>query len=614
MAARKVSNRLDSLLATADPGRIAASGLEAGFIADLERGEVWPSRSQLDTIGRALPDSSRAGWDRLLERLRDTVSRLTVRAVLTDLDACLSLADTEELSALVRREFHPGKHLLDGLARTAGIPFDEVLRCCYGKGVLPGSAGEQDVLAMLDSVRPSPLPRCELLLSGVDPGWGLKFVALASHLRDNGEFPASRTVLGGWAVRQRALRRRGALGEAESELLESLTGWRWDPPINLYGDLFADRVRWYVDHVSRCGTSLTGLEEQMPASTIPLRKWLAELRRRRSLGQLSDDVVTQFESLPDWTWDHEEWETDSVVRTLEQLTADGTTLVEAELSLAARRALNRVRGRLALSPTRTLERLDAVPGWVWLRPADDESLRTRYEVALRLQVIDLPREYAEIATRRSLAEEPETLESIGRTRGRSRESVRVHERRFIDHLYSPESVHAFEMSGGYSRIPSRSPLRSFQIQAMREMIAMSTLLAGRVVHQTGTTGASRTAGKPNPSHRSRRGRPDESASTTTDLGVVVAGFHAHPVMHGLPPRVRRVLLQLGVNTRDEFLALDAEQLVRQRSIGVRAVDLVKLAQGALLAAPGDDLVPDDLVTVDLVTADKNSTLHRSSQS
>jgi hypothetical protein len=576
---------LNELLQHADPAVIAAAGLEAAFLTELENGEAWLSAAHLAVIASSLPSTWVPAWDDLRARAARVISDVATRAVLNDVDACLRLGTDEDLALLVKMQFHPSKHLLRGLCDIAEMPYADVLANCYSAAPFDGESfpDTSAVLSVLRLRQPEPLSHTDELLAGVDPLWSIRFLQLRRHLEtDEGNYPNARTVMGRWLVKQRFLQRRELLGPIEFELLETLPHWVWDPPLNPYGELFLDRMRWFTTTAAATGTSLTMLDETMPSSDTPVRQWLSDLRRRYETGWVCPSVCSEFEALPDWSWDHEWWETETVLRLLELMTEGGAVLDERLLSVPAQRVLRRFRrsGESISEPVR--DRLERVPGWRWLNGKEEEHLRERYELALRLQVVDLPPALSLVVVRRTLAEHPEHLRMIGGSIGRSREAVRRDELRLADFLEHPNARLAYELEGGNARLPGPGSLRLERIKEMR-MVLNETIERFSVVDSPKNVNRGCPQQDTTPSPMVDRADCGESIPTGCERQSPSAGPAA---MLMLPPRVRRVLDTLGLTTTEQFLGLEAYSLLRERGVGFGAVEAVMTAQNALRKGSG----------------------------
>jgi superfamily II DNA or RNA helicase len=179
--------------------------------------------------------------------------------------------------------------------------------------------------------------------------------------------------IGAWTIKQRAKIRRGQLDEERAARLRALPGWRdeireagyvvtWDENVEIV-------ARWMAEH-----------DGQQPPQTLALDSgfrighWCAKQRNARRSGALSAAREARLSAIPGWQWQVrvERWDAfyDALV---EHVQAGGSAgSIPRELrpgginlgNWATTQRLMYERGTLT---RRRIERLEAVPGWRWLR-------------------------------------------------------------------------------------------------------------------------------------------------------------------------------------------------------------------------------------------------------
>ncbi len=203
--------------------------------------------------------------------------------------------------------------------------------------------------------------------------WEDGFMQLAQYatLHGNARVPAGYVTpegykLGNWASNQRKPRAKNHLSQDRTERLESLPGWSWD----ILSEQWEERFRQLKKYVNLHGNARVPSVYATPDG-YKLGSWVSG--QRKSKNQLNQDCIERLESLPGWLWDvlSKQWE--EGFRQLEQyatlhgsatsvprgfVTHEGCKLGSWVKTQRQSRSKNR------LSPER-IERLEALPGWVW---------------------------------------------------------------------------------------------------------------------------------------------------------------------------------------------------------------------------------------------------------
>lgn len=160
--------------------------------------------------------------------------------------------------------------------------------------------------------------------------------------------------------------------------LEALPGWVWDLNEAQWEDGF-HHLRRFVEREGHSRVPQKHREEG-----YPLGVWVTAQRSFRSRGELSEARMAMLEALPGWVWHAKDvlWEEGfaHLERFVEQ---EGHTLIPQQyrddegFRLGAWVANQRVRARSKQGPAaeQHVQRLEAVPGWVW------DQVEARWEEA-----------------------------------------------------------------------------------------------------------------------------------------------------------------------------------------------------------------------------------------
>ena len=143
------------------------------------------------------------------------------------------------------------------------------------------------------------------------PGWGWEvleesweegFARLQSfferegHTRIPQDWREDGYRLGGWATKQRAGYRRGALSQSRQARLESLSGWNWNPRQAAWEDAFA-KLLSFVEREGHARVPAKWREDG-----YSLGQWVTGRRQANRMGTLDAERRARLEALPGWVW------------------------------------------------------------------------------------------------------------------------------------------------------------------------------------------------------------------------------------------------------------------------------------------------------------------------
>jgi len=170
--------------------------------------------------------------------------------------------------------------------------------------------------------------------------------------------------LGDWVKSQRSNRRAGNLSGERSELLESLSGWSWDPVADMWTDGY-DRL---VKYVEQHGTSRVE-RPYVEDDGYRLGDWVKTQRVNQRNGSLGSERAARLAKLLGWTWDplDDAWE-DKYRELLDYIEQNGNAAVKRDASpLGGWVKKQRDSYRSGKLSEDRFKRLDKLPGWVWNR-------------------------------------------------------------------------------------------------------------------------------------------------------------------------------------------------------------------------------------------------------
>ena len=202
--------------------------------------------------------------------------------------------------------------------------------------------------------------------------WEEAFERLQLYMNLNGDARVSRNCdfngykLGVWVGTQRSNKSKNSLSQDQIKRLEALPGWSWDTLTEQWEEAF-EKLQSYVN--------LNG-DARVPRSFVSdgfkLGSWVKTQRSNKSKNLLSQDRVKRLEAFPRWSWDPftEQWE-EAFGQLQTYVNLNGDALVSKncvtsdDFNLGNWVSTQRqTKSKNSLSQDR-IERLEALPGWVW---------------------------------------------------------------------------------------------------------------------------------------------------------------------------------------------------------------------------------------------------------
>jgi superfamily II DNA or RNA helicase len=226
-----------------------------------------------------------------------------------------------------------------------------------------------------------PLDKIELLESL--PGWSWYpietdfqegFAYLKQYVAKNGNARVPQKYktkdkfnLGRWISTRRVNKKNNILSQDKIELLESLTGWTWDP-IETNFQEGIDCLQQYIAEYGHARVPHSYKTEDK----FNLGNWISHRRRDKKNKKLPQDKIERLESLPGWTWDSLETDFQEGFVYLQQYVAEcGHARVphsyrtEDKFNLGTWISSRRGEKKNNNLPQDKIEQLDSLPGWTW---------------------------------------------------------------------------------------------------------------------------------------------------------------------------------------------------------------------------------------------------------
>jgi superfamily II DNA or RNA helicase len=216
------------------------------------------------------------------------------------------------------------------------------------------------------------------------PGWtwdakadlfDIGFAVLEKYVEENGHAQVPRDyrvgdlALGIWVSSRRQDRKKDKLSADQIERLEALPGWTWDPYADQFEIGFA-ALEKYAEENGR-----TRVPRNYEAGNVKLGDWVGRCRQRKD--KLSADKIKRLEALPGWTWDAVAELFDigfAALQTYVKKYGHARVPLSYEtddgFKLGVWVSSRRVDRKFGTLSTDQLERLNAIPEWVWNAQTD----------------------------------------------------------------------------------------------------------------------------------------------------------------------------------------------------------------------------------------------------
>ena len=204
--------------------------------------------------------------------------------------------------------------------------------------------------------------------------WEEAFEKLQSYVNQygNARVPANHVTpdglnLGAWVSGQRNRKSKNLLTQDRIERLEALPGWSWNPVTEQWEEAF-EHLQSYVNKYGNAKVSYGYVNPE----GFRLGRWVSHQRDNKTNNLLSQDRIERLEALPGWSWDPftEQWEEafeqlQSYVNKYGNARVNWKHITPDGFKLASWVSDQRKRKSKSLLSQDRIERLEALPGWVW---------------------------------------------------------------------------------------------------------------------------------------------------------------------------------------------------------------------------------------------------------
>ena len=385
-------------------------------------------------------------------------------------------------------------------------------------------------------------------------------------------FREERPDLDEWCKEQRALKRAGLLLPEVQTALEALHGWKWVFPYNDNNYLGNQRNVAFKNLCLDNKTTLLPFTTTFEDGTN-VCVWLAGRRQLYHAGRVPTPTAAMLETLPQWTWDHEEWCDQVAFVELRNVLATGSVIDDCVgqglfTLRAEKRILDWMHGK---HPSFGLQSLRDLPGWRWGDPSSLNDLIEKVVLATALSRLKLTARQTLVAAKRLVTPEENTLEDIGKNAGTSREAIRQAEMRLLSALQHPHILH---------RVITTFKDLSLDVNdlhAFRREPDCSSVVAGlhaeaKPTQHYAETVLSRLYGKPISLAETRRTSTSFASREVREAQGTNASRFSD--LHGTT-RAVNALVSHGIDTLEDMATLDILEVSSWRNIGVQSVESIK---------------------------------------
>jgi hypothetical protein len=201
--------------------------------------------------------------------------------------------------------------------------------------------------------------------------WSSSYQDLKSFVKAHGhalvpeDYQQNGIQLGTWVSGQRANHKRGQLPKDKVKLLQSLTGWSWDPIEDRWNSAYQE-LKFFVN---ANGHAL--VPQSYRQNGIRVGVWIGKQRANHKRGRLPKDKVKLLESLKGWSWDPIEDQWNSAYQELKSFVkAHGHALVSASyrqngIRLGSWIVTQRTVYKGGRLPKDKIKLLQSLKGWSW---------------------------------------------------------------------------------------------------------------------------------------------------------------------------------------------------------------------------------------------------------
>jgi hypothetical protein len=167
-----------------------------------------------------------------------------------------------------------------------------------------------------------------------------------------------------WMKDQRERFQLGKLSPERIKSMELLPGWLWEPRSNLWELIFEDFFEWAQNH------DPNSIPKGITFGGANGRSWSENMRTKYRKGLLTEDQISQLESIPRWEWRRQNKQWQENYRAVHQIVLSGElnyrVLPPKTAEWMRTQRKRKLNGTISESEIKLLEQL---PGWTWQPPS-----------------------------------------------------------------------------------------------------------------------------------------------------------------------------------------------------------------------------------------------------
>ena len=167
-----------------------------------------------------------------------------------------------------------------------------------------------------------------------------------------------------WMKDQRERFQIGKLSAKRIKLMETLPGWLWEPRSHLWELIFRDFFEWAQSH------DPNSIPKEITFGGANGRSWSENMRTKYRKGLLSEEQISQFESVPGWEWQRHNKRWQENFLTLRAIVGSSSLSYKELPPKTAEWA--RTQRRRKFNKTISddeIKLLETLPGWMWEPPS-----------------------------------------------------------------------------------------------------------------------------------------------------------------------------------------------------------------------------------------------------
>ncbi len=167
-----------------------------------------------------------------------------------------------------------------------------------------------------------------------------------------------------WMKDQRERYQSGQLSAERIKMMETLPGWLWEPRSDLWDQIFWDFYEWAQSHDPNT------VPKEITFGGANGRSWSGNVRTKYRKGLLSNEQISQLESVPGWEWQrhNKRWQ-ENFLTVQQVINTDKLSYRDLPPSIIEWVRTQRRRKSNGTISQSEIELLETLPGWGWDPPS-----------------------------------------------------------------------------------------------------------------------------------------------------------------------------------------------------------------------------------------------------